>query len=184
MEIELGAFRMNLSNILIPEASPGGTPGLENGGEQRLQGIDLEARGRFFDGLWGRFEWSYNDAKFQDFTEDFGAGPQQLKGNRLEMSANNMGALGVIWAPKSGFTAHGEVRSTGSRYLNRRNTALAPSFTSYSAGIGWHQKNWTVRIDGENLSDVRDPVSESELGDGQYYRLPARQIWVSSNWLF
>jgi iron complex outermembrane receptor protein len=184
VELELGVFRMDLTNILIPETSPGGTPGLQNGGEQRLQGVELEARGRFFDGLWGRFAWSYNDAKFEEFTEDFGAGPQQLAGNRLEMSANNMGALGLIWAPKSGFTAHGEVRYTGSRYLNRRNTALAPSFTSYSAGIGWHQKIWAVRLDGENISDVRDPVSESELGDGQYYRLPARQIWVSFNWLF
>jgi iron complex outermembrane receptor protein len=184
VDLELGVFQMNLTNILIPETSPGGTPGLINGGEQKLQGVELEARARFFDGLWGRFAWTYNDAKFEDFTEDFGAGPQQLAGNRLEMSAHDMGALGVIWAPKSGFTAHGEVRYTGSRYLNRRNTALAPSFTSYSAGIGWHQKNWSVRIDGENLSDVRDPVSESELGDGQYYRLPARQIWVSFNWLF
>jgi iron complex outermembrane receptor protein len=184
IELELGVFRMNLTNILIPETAPGGTPGLENGGEQRLQGVELEARARFFDGLWGRFAWTYNDAKFEDFTEDFGSGPQQLAGNRLEMSANNMGALGVIWAPKSGFTAHGEVRYTGSRYLNRRNTALAPSFTSYSAGIGWHQKNWGVRLDGENLGDARDPVSESELGDGQYYRLAARQIWVSFNWQF
>jgi iron complex outermembrane receptor protein len=184
VELELGVFRMNLTNILIPETAPGGTPGLENGGEQRLQGVELEARARFFDGLWGRFEWTYNDAKFEDFTEDFGSGPQQLAGNRLEMSANNMGALGVIWAPKSGFTAHGEVRYTGSRYLNRRNTALAPSFTSYSAGIGWHRKNWGVRLDGENLGDARDPVSESELGDGQYYRLAARQIWVSFNWQF
>ena len=40
----------------------------------------------------------------------------------------NFLALGLIWAPNSGFTAHGEVRYTGSRYLNRRNTALAPSF--------------------------------------------------------
>jgi iron complex outermembrane receptor protein len=184
LEIELLAFHMNLKDIVIAETAPGGTPGLENGGEQSLQGVELEARCRFFDGLWGRLAWSYHDAKFEDFTEDFGGGPQQLAGNRLEMSAHDMGALGVIWAPKSGFTAHGEVRYTGSRYLDRRNTALAPGFTSYSAGIGWHLKNWGVRLDGENLGDARDPVSESELGDGQYYRLAARQIWVSFNWQF
>ena len=184
VEIELDAFHMDLKDIVVGEEAAPGTPGLENGGEQSLEGIELEARGRFFDGLWARFAWSYHDAKFEDFVQDFDGVPTQLSGKRLEMSAQDMGALGLIWAPKSGFTAHGEVRYTGSRYLNRRNTALAPSFTSYSAGIGWHRKNWAVRIDGENISDERDPVSESELADAQYYRLAARQIWVSFNWLF
>lgn len=184
VELELDFFHMNLKDIVVGAEAAPGTPGLENGGEQSLQGVELEARCRFFDSLWGRFGWSYHDAKFEDFVQDFDGVPTQLKGNSLEMSPQDMGALGVIWAPKSGFTAHGEVRYTGSRYLNRRNTALAPSFTSYSAGIGWHHKNWAVRLDGENLSDARDPVSESELADAQYYRLAARQIWVSFNWLF
>ena len=35
------------------------------------------------------------------------------------------------------------------------------------------------RVDGENLSDRRDPVAESELGDAQYYRLPARSFLAS-----
>lgn len=184
VELELELFQMNLKDIVIAETAPGGTPGLENGGEQILKGIEFEARGRLFDGLWGRFAWSFHDAKFGDFVQDFGGVPTQLEGKRIEMSAKNMGALGLIWAPKSGFTAHGEVRYTGSRYLNKRNTALAASFTSCSAGIGWHHKNWAVRLDGENLTDERDPVSESELADAQYYRLAARQMWVSFNWLF
>ena len=32
------------------------------------------------------------------------------------------------------------------------------------------------RLDGRNLSDRRDAVSESEFGDAQYYRMPARTI--------
>jgi outer membrane receptor protein involved in Fe transport len=176
---------MNLSGIVIGEGE-GGVPGLQNGGDQRLQGVEFEARGRMADGLWARFAWSYHDSKFLDFTQVFppDVTPTQLAGKRLEMVPQDMGALGVIWAPKSGFTAHGEVRYTGSRYLNKRNTALAEGFTSYSAGIGWRVHQWEVRVDGENLSDRRDPVSEAELADAQYYRLPARQIWVSFNWLF
>ena len=136
------------------------------------------------DGLWARLAYSFHDAKFRDFVQDFGGVPTQLAGNRLEMSARDMGAVGVIWAPVSGFTAHGEARYTGSRYLNKRNIAKADAFASYSAGIGWKMKNWQVRLDGENLSDRRDPVSEAELADAQYYRLPARQICLSFNWLF
>jgi iron complex outermembrane receptor protein len=183
LELELDVFRMDLKEIVVAE-DVGGIPGLENGGDERLQGAELEARGRIVDGLWGRFAWSFHNAEFLDFVQDFGGVPTQLKGNRIEMSAENMGALGVIWAPRSGFTAHGEVRYTGSRYLNKRNTALADGFTSYSAGIGWSMKRWNVRLDGENLGDARDPVSEAELADAQYYRLPARRIWLSFNWLF
>ena len=180
LELELEAFSMDVKGIVVADAAGG----LQNGGDQRLRGAELEARARIVDSLWVRFAWSFHDAKFLDFVQDFGGVPTQLKGKRIEMSARNMGAVGAIWAPKSGFTAHGEVRFTGSRYLNKRNTALADGFTSYSAGIGWRARGWDVRLDGENLGDSRDPVSEAELADAQYYRLPARQFWVSFHWLY
>jgi iron complex outermembrane receptor protein len=183
LELELEAFQMNLSGIVVA-GDEGGVPGLENGGDQRLRGIELEARGRIVDGLWTRAAWSLHDARYRDFVKDLGAGPEQLAGNRIEMSPRNLGAVGVIWAPKSGFTAHGEVRYTGSRFLDEGNTLFASAFTSCSAGVGWRAKRWEVRLDGENLSDRRDPVSASELGPDQYYRLPARQVWLSFNWLF
>jgi outer membrane receptor protein involved in Fe transport len=178
LELELEAFQMDLEGIVVAE----GTGGLENGGDQRLRGIELEVRGRIVDRLWARFAWSLHDAKFRDFVQDFGGVPTQLAGKRIEMSPRDMGALGVIWAPRSGFTAHGEVRYTGSRYLNKRNTALAEGFTSWSAGIGWRANRFEFRIDGENLSDRRDPVSEAELADAQYYRLPSRSLWLSFVW--
>jgi len=34
-----------------------------------------------------------------------------------------------------------------------------------------------------NLNDQRPPVAESELGDAQYYLLPARRVEVSARWL-
>jgi hypothetical protein len=34
-------------------------------------------------------------------------------------------------------------------------------------------------VDARNLTDRRDPVSESELGDGQYYRMTSRSILVT-----
>ena len=35
---------------------------------------------------------------------------------------------------------------------------------------------------GENLTDERDPVSESELGEAQYYLLPARRYRFTLVW--
>ena len=42
-----------------------------------------------------------------------------------------------------------------------------------NVGVGYRLTRYEVRLDGRNLGDRRDPVSESELGDAQYYRMPA-----------
>jgi outer membrane receptor protein involved in Fe transport len=65
---------------------------------------------------------------------------------------------------------------TGDRYLNKRNSALAPAFSTFDAGIGYRTATMEFRIDGRNLGNRRDAVSESEFGDAQYYRMTARTV--------
>ena len=81
-------------------------------------------------------------------------------------------------------TRHVAADYVGERWLNKRNTSLAGSYTTVDAGIGYAFDRWEVRVDGYNLSDRRDPVAESELGDAQYYRLPARSYWLSARYTF
>ena len=71
------------------------------------------------------------------------------------------------------------VKYVGDRFLIKRNTALAQPFTTVDIGAGYRMHRWELRVDGRNLGDRRDAVSESELGDAQYYRLTARRIDVS-----
>ena len=67
----------------------------------------------------------------------------------------------------------------GDRFLNQRNTALAPSYGTWSAALGYSFERFGIRLEGYNLNDTRPPVAESELGDAQYYRLPARSLRVT-----
>ncbi len=67
----------------------------------------------------------------------------------------------------------------GSRFLDRLNTALAPAYVSLAAGVGYREGAWELRAEGRNLTNRRDAVSASEMGDGQYYLLPARRVNVS-----
>ena len=69
-----------------------------------------------------------------------------------------------------------------SRFLNKRNTALAPDYITWSAGIGYALRDVEMRLDAVNINNQRPPVSESELGDAQYYLLPARSIFASMRW--
>ena len=181
VEFEVSLFQMDLENLVLPSSS-NGLPSLENAGAERFRGIETELRAHVTDDLTLRAAWSLHDARFLDYVRDFDGVPTQLEGNRQEMTPRDLGALGAVWAPLSGFVARADVRYTGARYLNKRNTALAPGFTSWSAGIGWRTPRWEVRLDGENLSDQRDPVAESELADASYYRLEGRRVWLSFTW--
>jgi iron complex outermembrane receptor protein len=92
------------------------------------------------------------------------------------MSARHLASAGYTFAPESGFLANATVNYTGDCYLNMRNTALAKPFTTVDAGIGYRVDQYELRLDGRNLGNRRDPVAESEFGDAQYYRMPARTI--------
>ena len=103
----------------------------------------------------------------------------QLAGRRFEMSARHLFSAGIIVSPMDGLVGDVIVKYTGDRYLDKRNTALAEPFTTIDVGAGYRHERWEIRLDGRNLSDRRDPISESELGDAQYYRLTARRFDVT-----
>jgi outer membrane receptor protein involved in Fe transport len=174
VDFEADAFVMNFAN-LVTATTVNGLPALMNTGTQRFQGLEVATDVRLPSSLLARASYSFHDAHFTDFAQTFDGVPTSLSGNRLELSARHLFSGGVVYAPSVGPTASLVVNYTGSRYLNRRNTALAEGFATIDVGVGYRLKRWDVRIDGRNLSDRRDPVSESELGDAQYYRMPARR---------
>ena len=93
------------------------------------------------------------------------------------MSPEHLASAGLAYG---GPKLHGEafVNYIGERWLNKRNTALAEAYTTLDATVGVHLGKADLRVAGRNLTDERDPVAESELGDAQYYRsrgVPARE---------
>lgn len=173
--VEGGLFWMELRN-LVTATSVNGLPALVNAGRERFRGVETAGDVRLGHDVGLRATYSFHDATFRDFVQDFGGVPTQLAGNRLEMSARHLASAGVVHAPDHGILLLAELQYVGSRYLNRRNTSLAEPFTTLGAGIGYRFDRWEVRLDARNLTDERPPVSESELGDGQYYPLPARRV--------
>jgi iron complex outermembrane receptor protein len=175
LEIAATLFRTDLENIVVSQAV-NGLPSLVNGGSERLEGIELEGSWRFSDALRAQLAYANHLARFVDYQQEFDGVNTRLDGNRIEMSPRNLGALGLVYAPASGLGGNVVVNYVGERYLNKRNTALAEDFTTWSAGLSYRHGKWDVRLDGVNLGDRRDPVADSELGDAQYYRLPARSV--------
>jgi outer membrane receptor protein involved in Fe transport len=188
-EIEFSVFDMELENLVVPTVV-NGFPALENAGAQKFKGAELEVTGRLPHDIVLRAVGSYHDAKFLDYQQLFDGDtvPTQLEGNRQEMTPEWLAGAGIVYAPVKGFIAHAEMQFTGSRYLNKRNTALTPQFTSWGMGVGYRGDRFTIRVDGTNLGDERKPVSESEFADeagaASYYLLEARRIWLTFDWRF
>jgi iron complex outermembrane receptor protein len=180
---DVSVFRMDFRNLVVSQEVDG-LPGLTNAGNERFKGAEVEGRWNLMDGLSAVGTFAYHDARFADYEQDFDGTPTQLDGKLLEMSPQHLGSLGLMYAQPTGFRAHVAADYVGKRWLNKRNTAIADSYTTWDAGVGYAFDRWEVRVDGYNLSDRRDAVSESELGDAQYYRLQARSYWLSARYSF
>jgi len=180
--LEVSAFQMELQNIVVAQ-DVGGVPGLTNAGEERLRGLEVGADVALPHALFWRVNYSLHDARFTDFLTDLGGGPVQLGGNRLPMSARNMASTGINYAGHNAWQGWAQANYVGSRSLNEENDAFADDYITYDAGVGYRIAGaWLVRLDAWNISDVREPVSQSELGDGQLYVLPARTVTLGLRW--
>ena len=180
---QASVFRLDFDN-LVTSAEVDGLPVLINSGQERFDGFELEGDAELSRDLRLAAAYSNHDARFRDFVQDFDGVPTQLRGNRLEMSAKDLASLGLLYTPATGVGGHLVWNYVGDRFLNKRNTALAKAYDTVGAGVSYQTSRYTVRLDGWNLGDARDPVSESELGDSQYYRLPGRTYELSGTWRF
>lgn len=175
IDLEASAFQMDFEN-LVTATVINNQPALINSGKTRFKGVEVASDVRLPRSLFARATYSFHDSKFVDFVEAFDGVPTQLAGNRFEMSAKQLVSGGLVLSPALGFIGNVAINYTGDRYLNKRNTALAGAFSTIDAGIGYRTSRAEFRLDARNLSDRRDPVAESEFGDAQYYRMPARTI--------
>ncbi len=175
VDVEASVFQMDFNN-LVTATVVNNLPALINSGKTRFKGFELASDVRLPHAMFARASYSFHDGKFVDFVEAFDGVPTELGGKRFEMSARHLLSAGLSLWPATGFIANVNVNYTGDRYLNKRNTALAPSFATVDAGIGYRTRTAEFRLDGRNLSNRRDAVSESEVGDAQYYRMTARTI--------
>lgn len=183
VEWQLAAFQMDFENLVMGAVS-NGLPILINGGKERFKGWELEGRFELRDDLSIVGSYADHDSKFRDFIQVFDGVPTQLAGKRFEMAPQELASLGVTWFPAEGLNGWVGANHVGERFLNKRNTAPAEAYTTWEAGLGYRFGAWDLAVSGNNLGDERPPVAESELGDAQYYRLPARSFELRASYRF
>lgn len=172
---EASAFQMDFTNLVM-SAEVNGLPALINGGTSRFKGFEASGALQLPRAWTARATYAFHDARFKEFEQDFDGVLTSLNGKRLEMSARQLASVALFANPAVGVLGGIEYAYTGNRYLNKRNSALAPGFSTLALAAGYRTARWEARVDGRNLTDRRDPVAESELGDAQYYLVFARSV--------
>ena len=176
---EASYFDMRFENLVIRE-NVGGLPGLANAGKEHFKGAEFETSYALSGDLRISASYASHDARFTDYARlQPDNSLQQLAGKRLELSPENLAALGLIYSPALGPIASITWNHLGRQFLNKGNTSVLPAYATIDAGIGYRTKSWTLRLDGTNLGNRRDPAAESEIGDAQFYRLPGRTMLLS-----
>lgn len=178
IEWELSSARVDFGNAAVAE-QVGGLPTFVDGGSDRFRDVDLDLELRLSEVLRLRFSYEYVDARYLDYnTLDDDGDNEQLAGNRLPLTPISTASLGLVFGGPQGFNASASAEYRGSRYLDPENQVPAEAFVSYDCKLGYGFGKWSVYLNGENLTDRRDPVTASEIGDGQVYRMQGRRITV------
>ena len=164
------------------QATANGTAVLRSIGQQRYKGIDVEGALRPVRGLSIKANIGWSDALYEDYVTDVDGQQTQLAGNHQVLTPKVRVGGGLLYAPERGWRGSLTSNWVGAHWLNSLNTFEAPAYAVVDASLGYRFDKFTVALLGSNLGDRRDAAQLSELGEGQFYRLPARRIDATLTW--
>ncbi len=172
-------FHMIFNNQVVGILGPNGQPELTNAGKELFQGTELalrwmppEVHGLTFSG-----GYAHHDARYEQFSFITPDGELRIvDGNRVELVPRDLWNFQVNYAPALGPGAFVAVRHQNRRPMNRRNTFYTPSFFEEDVGVSWGFPWGQIAAVGRNLGDSRHYVTESEIGDSQFYVAAPRRF--------
>lgn len=180
VDVDSSLFRMDFKNGLTFADEGGGDFRPVNGGQTRFKGFEIESRFVLTSEWQLMAHHAYHDARYVRYTLDDGT---DVSGHRVEMSPPQLTGLGFLYSGGDGLSAALVANYVGTRELNKRNTVAAGGYTTVDVSVGYRLGRYRLQLNGYDLTDRRDPVSESELQEGVtvtgtagYYRLPGRTV--------
>jgi outer membrane receptor protein involved in Fe transport len=175
LSYQASVFQLDFQNLVVP--TPSGA--LANAAGERLRGVEVESRWQVAPNLALAANVAWHDAKFTQylFIDDSGA-VVNVAGNQLPLSPHLLASAGILYTPPHGFNGTLVVNYIGRRYLDEENTAPVSGYTTLAGTVGYDFGRYAVTVEGENLTNVRPPVTSSEFGSDSFYLLNARTLWV------
>lgn len=163
-------------------ATSGGVAVLRAIGNQRYKGIDVEGTLQPARGLTVKGNVGWSDARYLDYVTEIDGTPTQLAGFHQVLTPSVRIGAGLIYAPERHWRGSLTSNWIGEHFLDSENDFEAPGYAVIDASIGYRFERFTLAILGSNLGNRRDAVQLSELGEDQFYRMPARRIDATLTW--
>jgi outer membrane receptor protein involved in Fe transport len=184
---DLSFFDMTFENLVVSILGSGGGPELTNAGEERFRGFETSLRWSppGFPGATVDVGYAFHNARFVDFT--FVTPDSQFRnvsGNKLELVPRDLLNGRVSLRSAMGLGGFVAARYQGERPFNRRNTFFAEAYTEWDAGLSYDHEHWRLAVTGRNLGDDRHVVTESEIGDSEFYPAPPRRVSAEVGYRF
>ena len=179
LDWEIAAFKLDFANLVVNQTDASGAPVMVNAGRERFTGAETELRWQAAPSTVLTAAYSYHDTRFGNTMTSESGTLVQLEGRQLNLSPHNIAALGVQVSAPGGWQLATQAAYVGRRFLDRLNTAAAGGYVTVDARLGWRLGQYTLAVEGQNLTDRRAPVTASEFGDQSYYLLPARRLMLS-----
>jgi outer membrane receptor protein involved in Fe transport len=165
-------------------ASSGGIAVLRSIGHQRYKGLNVEGSVRPTKALTAKASVTWSDARYRDFLTEIDGVATQLAGRHQVLTPTASANGGLVYAAGHGWRGSITTSWIGTHWLNSLNTFEAPAYAIVDASLGYRFEKFTVSILANNLGNRRDPVQLSELGEGQFYVMPARRINATVSWQY
>jgi iron complex outermembrane receptor protein len=179
VSVDVSFFDMTFKNMVVPILGPNGEAILTNAGEESFKGVEIDGSWQppAIPGLSVGGGYAHHNAKYVQFGFETPEGELVVvDGKRIEMVPRDLWSIRLGYGTGEGPGAFVNMRHQNERPLNRRNTYYTPSFFEVDAGISWEFPHVRVGVMGRNLSNARPPVTESEIGDSQYYIASPRRF--------
>ena len=177
-DLDVDIFDVDFRNQPV-QATVGGVSVLRAAGRQRYRGVDVE--GSFVPApAWTvKVNATWSDARFRDYVTEVDGLATQLSGKRQILAPGFRAGAGLIYAPPRGLRGALTSSYTGARYLDPSNRFRVGGFNVLDASLGYRYDRYTLTFSADNLTDRREPILASELGEGQFYRLTSRRYNVA-----
>ncbi len=157
-DFTLAVFDTQTKNDIVAAQSIEGRSTYRNADKTERKGVEFTWNKNLWRDLYARASYSYLDAKFDANVPAIGTSVSAIPdGNYIPGIAKNQAFASLTWQPKQGIYGGVDARYSDKIYVDDINSDTAPSYTVFSANIGyaWSMKDWKfntyARVD--NLFD-------------------------------
>jgi iron complex outermembrane receptor protein len=184
--VNVALFAAKTDQEIVIDAATGGRTTYKNASKTRRRGVEAEWDGVLGAGFRGHFNYSWLLAEFAAGFES-GLPPVPVPaGARLPGVPPQQAFAALDWTPGGfyGFNAGVEVQYVGRIYVNDRNSAFAPAYTTGNARIGFAQSTGNLKLAEyvrvNNVTDVNYAGSVI-VGDtnGRYFEPAPGRNWFA-----